>query len=193
MNCRRHHAHCRISRLLRQIRHVGVTLQTNLADFGPNQHPRIRRPMRFMAGSASVEFHRRMFEREWSAFIAVALQAPWLISGKSPGERGPNGSVRVVAIHTGHGILRNFVAVWLIEHCLHIQVAAFAERIHIGGFPRNQAIRPVGMNLMTSGARDRISRVGILNPARVGRLIQVAIQANPVCFPCRQLRRVPDQ
>jgi hypothetical protein len=52
-----------------------MTLQTQGEDDGPPQQARVRRPMRKMAGFASVHSNGFMFIEEGPALFGVALQA----------------------------------------------------------------------------------------------------------------------
>jgi hypothetical protein len=133
-------------------RQIRVTFQAHLLHDGSRQHARIARSMGFMTGGATLESHRRMFERERTALIAVTLKAAGFIRAEAPGHRGTQASVRVVAIHAGHRTLRHRMVKRLLKLSHRIEVAGGALLIDGRSLARHQTQRTVGVDLMTCGA-----------------------------------------
>ena len=134
--------------------------------------------MRFVAGGAAFIADGRVLEGEGTTFIAVAFDAARLIAGKGLAHGGLRGPVRIVAIDARHRILGNLVPVRLLKLCHDIQVAAGAKLIDLFGRSCHQANRPVGVNRMAGNAGDRILHMAALNTAHMGRLVQMAGEAD---------------
>src|ERR1035437_7768623 len=81
MDCRPHRSQCRVGSGSGHGQ-VGMALHAHEAHFMPDQHPRIRRPMRLVAGTASFEAHGSVLERKRSHFIAVAFAAIWFVESR---------------------------------------------------------------------------------------------------------------
>ena len=107
------------------------------------QHPGIHRPMRFMAGGASFEPHRRMFERKRSALIAMAFDTAGLISRECLSHCRPRRPMRVMTIDAGHSIFRNLVPVGFLKLSHYLQVASGAHFVDLFRRPGNQPHRSV--------------------------------------------------
>src|ERR1700693_1146616 len=88
---------------------IRVTLQAYEANIGAYQHPGIRRAMRLVTRLAAFKAHRSMFERERSALVAMAGEAPRLIGREALEHRGPDAAVGIEAIHAAHGAFGKFV------------------------------------------------------------------------------------
>ena len=93
----------------RRIGKIGVALQAHEANLGAREHPGVGRAMRFVAGCTALKTHRRMFEREWTPFVAVAAETARLVGREGLLHGGPDAAMRIVAIHTAHGAFREFV------------------------------------------------------------------------------------
>ena len=106
VECRRYHSR-HANRVIR--RQVGMALEAYEAHLLPRQHARVCGAVRFMASGATFEAHRLVFECEWTALIAVAIQTSGFVCAKALLHRGANGTVRIVAIHAAHGVLRQLV------------------------------------------------------------------------------------
>ncbi len=58
--------------------------------------------MRFVAGSAAFKAHHSVLEREWTAFVAVALETARFVRPEGLCHRRPHASVGIMAIDAGH-------------------------------------------------------------------------------------------
>ena len=100
-----HHAH----HFYRRVGKVRVAFQADEAHVGARQHSRIRRTMRLVTGLAALKAHRRMLERKWTPFVAMALDASRLIGGEALQHGWPDTAMRIVAVHTAHRAFWEFV------------------------------------------------------------------------------------
>jgi hypothetical protein len=62
-----------------------------------------------MTRLAALKTHRRMFEREWPALVAVAFEASRVVGGEALEHSGPHTTMRIVAIHAAHVTFGKFV------------------------------------------------------------------------------------
>ena len=146
------------------------------------QRPRIRRSMRLMARPAAFQLHRRMVERERSAFIAVAAEAARLIGGRSPSHyREPRGLPRpamgIVAIGAVHGILGQLVPIRLLKRSPHAQMARSALLVDGGRSTHHQRMPVIAMHVVARNTRHSLFRVAVYNPSRVGLVVAMAREA----------------
>src|SRR5258708_29132206 len=79
MESRRHYARGRPG--ADRGRQIGMTLQADLLHHRPRQHAWIGRPVRFVARGAAFKTHRGVLEGEWTALVAMALEAARLVVG----------------------------------------------------------------------------------------------------------------
>lgn len=94
---------------------VSVAFQAHEAFFVPDEHARIRRAMRLMAGAASIHLHRSVLEGERSPLITVALEAAGFIGIYSSNRLRKKASVGIVAIDARHRAFRQAVLERLLE------------------------------------------------------------------------------
>src|SRR5690348_642253 len=57
-----------------------VAFETHREYHWPSEKPCVSRAMREMAHFAAFDAHRRVFEREWSALVGMALQTRFFVS-----------------------------------------------------------------------------------------------------------------
>jgi len=185
---RRHHpqGHVRVG----GSRQIGVTLETDQANFLARQHPRIRRAVRLVAAPATFKTDYRMLERERTAFIPMTVETSWFICGEYLGHCRPHGAVRIVAIDAGHRTLRQLVVVGPLELCPDIDVTARALLVDRRSLASYQAERPVGMDFVTCGAGHLILDMAALQAANVRRLVEMACETASVDFRWRELGRI---
>jgi len=169
-----------------------VALQTNQSYFLAGQHPWIRGPMGFVTSPATFEAHWCVLKRKRTAFIAVALETSGLIGREDLIHRRPYTAVRIVTIDAGHRAFRHPVMKRFLELTPDRDVATRALFVDRGGLTRHQTQWAVGMNLVTSGAGHLILGMAALQAANMGRLIQVACQADFVGRERGQLRGIFD-
>ena len=85
-----------------------------------------------MATPTALEPHGRMLERERSTFVSMTSETAGLIRGEGLKHSGPDASMRVVAIRTGHGVLRDAVLERALELSHYILMASGTLLIHRG-------------------------------------------------------------
>src|SRR5476649_1289894 len=78
-------------------RQIGMTLETDLLHHRARQHPRIGRPVRFVARGTAFKAHRRVLKGEGTALVSMALEAARLIGAETLSHGGAYAAVRVVA------------------------------------------------------------------------------------------------
>src|SRR5579863_3364583 len=161
-------------------RKIRVTFEAHQPNQLPYQHAWIGRAMRFMAGLASFESDRAMFEGERTPLVAMAAQAARLVRSEALRHRGPDTAVRIVAIDAAHRPLRQLVMFRALKLRPYVGVASGAHLIDRGGFSNHQRLSPVGVNLMTGGAGDRVFGVAALQTPHLRGSIQVAGEADLV-------------
>src|SRR5580698_7675714 len=105
-----------------------------------------------MAGGAALEAHRVVLECERTAFIAVAIETTGFVGGETLLHGGAYRTVRIVAIHAAHGVLRQLVAIGLLEFRPYVQMATGAFGVDSRGAARHQAHRPIGVNFVATDA-----------------------------------------
>ena len=159
---------------------IRVALKTNQPDFLPDQHPWIRRAVRFMARPAAFKPNCGMLKGERAAFVSVAVQAPRLVRPEALRHSRPKAAVRIVAIDAGHRGFWNLVMRRSLELHPDVRVATRALLVNRRSFARDQSQRSVCMNLVAGRAGHFVLRVAVLNPANMRRLIQVTSQASLV-------------
>ena len=169
-----------------------MAFQANQPDFLPHQHSRIVRPVRLMACPAAFKPHGRMLERKRTALVTMATQAPRLIRGERLPHGFPRGSVRIVAIHTGHRVLRHLVAKRFLKLRHHIGMAGRTLRVYLRLRASHQPHRPVRMNRVARRAGNRVFHVTALNAPVMRRLVQMAAQTDLVRLLRNQLFGIPD-
>ena len=86
-----------------------VARQAQMVDGAELQHPRIGRTMRHVTRDATVGLHRRMFEREWTLLIGVALDARRVRADSQPRLLQLKTAVRVMAVAASHGAFEHLV------------------------------------------------------------------------------------
>ena len=92
------------SRLIRADTMVhAVTSQTKMIDCTELQHPGISRTMRHVTGNAPVRLHRSMFEREWTLFVRMTLDACRVCADSQARLLQLETTVWIVAIGAAHG------------------------------------------------------------------------------------------
>ncbi len=170
------------------VRQIRMALQANQPDFLPDQHTRIRGPVRLMTRPAALKSHGRVLECEGSALIPVAFEAAWLVCREGLHHTGPEASMRVVAIHARHGVLSYAVFERPLKLRHYILMATGALLIYRSRLARDQPERSVRVDLMTGGARHQISGVAALDAAGVRRPVQMAHQTRAVGLRRRKLR-----
>lgn len=144
-----------------------------------------------MTGAAALEPHRGVFEGKRPTFIGVTPKAAGLVGGESTDLLRPEGSMRVVAIDTGHRALRKTVSMGPLKLRPRAGMTACTLPVHLGrlGGPK-RGWR--SMYLMASGTRDLPLRVAALQAARVSGLVQVASEAELIGLAGSKFGRVPD-
>jgi hypothetical protein len=187
---RRHNAQNSV-RLCRY-RQIGMALETNQPHFLPDQHSRIGRPMRLVAGSAAFQAHWGVFESKRTALVAVAPEAAGFVGRKNLHHAGPEASVRIVAIHARHGAFRQPVLERPLKLAPDAGMTGGALSVNLRSFARDQTEGSVGMNLVAGRARNLILGVAALQTTDVCRLIQVTGQADFVGGDSCQLRGIAD-
>ena len=80
-----------------------MTFEAHQANFVPDQHSRISRAVRLMAGGATFEANGGVLEYKWSTFVAVALEAGRLVTEGNAHALRHIARVRIVAIGARHG------------------------------------------------------------------------------------------
>lgn len=75
-----------------------VALQAEQIDVADFQHVRIRPAMRQMAGLASLDFHRGVFEHKRTLLVRMALEADGILRRRRAHLLGPGRAVRIVAV-----------------------------------------------------------------------------------------------
>jgi len=155
-----------------------MALETNQPHFLPDQHSRIGRPVRLVAGRAAFQAHRSVFEGERTALVAMAPKATSFVGRKNLHHSRLETSVRIVAIHAGHSSFRNPVLEWLLKLAPDTGMAGGALSVNLRSFARDQAERSVSVNLVACRARNLILGMAALQTAHVCRLIQVTGQAD---------------
>src|SRR5262249_54204122 len=134
----------------RQVRQIGMALETDVLHSLARQHPGIRRPVQLVTTPTAPEPHHRVLEREWAAFVAVALEAAGLVGREKLHHSGPHAAMRIVAVHTGHGAFGKAVMVRFLKLAPGAGMAACALRIDRRGCPLNKAGGTIGMNLVAA-------------------------------------------
>ena len=104
-----------------------VARQAQLIHGAVLQQPRIRRTVRRVTGGAAFGLDRRVFERERSLLVYVALDASGIGARRQPGLPGLESAVRIVTIAATHRAFQNFVMERHVELRLHLAVTADAE------------------------------------------------------------------
>jgi hypothetical protein len=163
-------------------REVGVTLQTDLANILPGEHPGVGGAMRFMTGSATLKANGGVLEGEGAADLRVALEASRFVGGCELHHARTEASVRVVAIDARHGVLHQAVGERLLKGRPDGQMASGAELIDVGRLARDESEGPVGVNLVAGGASNLILGVATRDAAHLGGLVQMASEADAVGF-----------
>ncbi len=122
---------------------------------GAGQHPRIGRAVRLVAGRAAFQPHRSMFESERPALVAVAFEAARFVGVHGlQHEVRLRAAVRIVAIHAGHGALRQPVLVGPLEAGPDIVVARGAQLVD-----SSAACAPPGRSARSYGSSGRRRRL----------------------------------
>jgi len=129
---------------------------------------------------------------EWATQIAMAFEAARLISGKGLDGMRQEAAMRIMAIHAGHGALRQAVAIWPLELRPGGGVAACALLIDGRGLTSDEPVGTVAMDGMTRRAGYVVLGMAALQPADLRGLIEVALQADPTGGGGRQIDRVED-
>ena len=169
-----------------------MTFETDEAHLRPGQQSWIRRAVWFMAARATFEAHRSMLEGEGAALVAVAFQAPGLVGGEQLRHGWADGSVRIVAIDTGHCALGQFVMSRPLELRPYADMAALALLVDRHGRARDHSGRTVGVDLVASRAGDQVLEVAAQEPAGVSRLVEMAGEAEAVGFGCSEPGGIAD-
>ncbi len=117
-----------------------MALQAHETNFGAREHSRIRGPVRFMARLTAFKTKRRMFERERTTLVAVALDAARIVRRESLQHRGLDTSVRVMAIDAAHVTFRQSVMEGFLELRPLVQVTAAALLINGFVFADNERL-----------------------------------------------------
>ncbi len=115
-----------------------MAFQADEANVGSGEHPRVRRAMRLVTCRAAFKPERRMLEGERPALIAMALEAARFIGRETLEHRGPDGAVRIVAVHAGHGTLGNFVMERALELRPLVEMTTRAQFVRGVGLANHQ-------------------------------------------------------
>ena len=100
--------------------------------------------------------------------------------------------MRIVAIDASHGLFGKPVMIWPLKPCPDIQMATSAQLIHRRWLSDRQLCPSVRMNFVTGDAGDLVFRMAALQPADVGRLIQMAGEADFIGLGGGEFRRIAD-
>ena len=157
-----------------------------------SQHARISRPVRFMASSAAFKAHRSVLKSKRTALVSVAGEAARLIAGKCSGHFRPDAPVGVVTVHATHCFLGKPVVVRLLELRRNLKVTTRALLVDPHNLAHYQSVWPIFVDCVARCARDRVFGVAALQASNVGRLVQMATEANAICRGGSELRRVAD-
>ena len=169
-----------------------MAFQAEQALFVTHQHARVRGAVRFVAGHAAFQPHRRMFEDKGSALIAVAPQASRLVAECCLSAVGGKARVGIVAVHARHCAFRQSVFVRPVEGRRLSQVAGRASRVNrrFGVLYKFRALR--SMDRMAGCASHLVLGVAARDAPSAGILIQVAGEAAVVDFRGGELRWIAD-
>lgn len=165
---------------------------------GPPKQPRIGRAVRRVTGLAAFHAHGRMLEREWSAFIGMALQTSLFIHQLLTDHRGPRRhaprrrgrAMRIMAIAASH---ESFIHAVLERHGelrADIGMAAVTElrlAFRQQEFGRSRFVDGVALR-----AADVVQRVNRAVDIRAGEAFGMATQAGLCGFSWRQQREGAD-
>ena len=165
-----------------------MALQAYLLDLRTVQLARIGGAVRRVACLTSLEPHRPMLEGEWTAFIAMAVEASRLIRAERLRHRRLHAAMRIVAIDAAHRAFRHLVMKRLLELRGDGQMATLALSIDRFGLAHHQLL----MDLMAIGASHHVLGMAALQTAGVRRLVQMAGEAEFIGPSGGKLSRIPD-
>jgi len=145
-----------------------------------------------MTAPAPFKAHRGVLECKGAALVAMAIEATRLIGGKYLSHGRPEAAMRVMAVDAGHRALGQFVMVGPLKLRPNIGVTTLAQLVNRCRYADDQFPRPIPMNFVAGGTRDRIFGVTALEASYLCWLIQVTRQANSIGRCGGELCRVPD-
>src|SRR4051812_48098072 len=131
-----------------------------------------------MARAAAFQADRSMFKRKRPALISVTLEAARLVGIGGLNRARELRAVRIVAIDASHRAFWHAMLKRFLETCPDVRMALGALLVHVGGFAGHQALRPILMDGVAGHATDLVFGVGAVQSAHVGRLIEVAGEAD---------------
>ena len=148
--------------------------------------------MRLVATSAAFKTHGPVLEGKRTALVAVAGEAAGFVAGEPSCHLRPDAPVGVVTVHATHGFLRKPVVIRALELRPNLEMTARALLVDRGGLAHDEPVGPALVDFVARCARDRIFGVAALQTSDVGRLVQMATEANAIRGRRRQFRRVAD-
>ena len=170
MQCRRHGTQCAIDGRA-GFRKIGVAFHADEPNLRPGEHARIGGTVRLMARRTALQSHGSMFENEGASLIAMTLEAARLVGIHRLNGFRQEGSMRIVAVHAGHGALRQLMGIRFLKAGPDIGVAFGALRIDLGGLARDQAIGSVLVNRVASGTAHLVFGMTAINASHMGGLV----------------------
>ena len=161
----------------------GVALQAEQVDVAQFQHVRIWSAVHQMAGLATINLHRLMFEYKRSLLVRVAREANRILSGRSAHLMGPHGAVRIVAI----GALDEAFIYSMVER--HIELSSLRQMARVAklglSFYQQEFFCFRMMRRMAGNAADVVLRMHRIDGIHVFGATGVARQAAGVDILCR--------
>jgi hypothetical protein len=140
-----------------------------------------------MAGFASFNSNRSMFERKWPALVAVAIEAARFIRVHHARHPGLERSVRIVAVDTAHYTFRQRMMMRFLKLRPRGNMTSGALRVN-SCFPGTRCGRRV--NLVARNAGYLAFSVRSLDAADVTLRVQVAPQTSAISGRGCQFRRL---
>ena len=163
-----------------------MALQAEVLHFVADQHARVGRTVRFMAGRASFQPHGGMLKGEGATQVAVAAETAGLVGGKGLCGSLENAAVGVVAIHAGHSAFGEAMLEWPLELRPSRRVATGALPVDGSRSPRDQPVGAIAMDAVAGCASHFVLGVTTLDPPDLSGLIQVTLQAVAIRLGSRQ-------
>jgi hypothetical protein len=105
-----------------------MTFKAKQIDLAALQQTGVGRAMWYVAGDASFDFHRLVFEDERPLLVDVALEAHGVLRGRGAQLACEESTVWIMAVTALHQSFVNAMMKSAVELLLHLQMAAVAEQ-----------------------------------------------------------------